>query len=115
LKNETISWLGSVDGLKELKEVKENVEICERRSAAPLEGAVHVWVRANNTFAGPMNRTGTPSATIGRSHSRLRIPCQRHEWCGRSKDDTSADILLLVTFTLGSFEDEHCLCGLAAS
>jgi hypothetical protein len=79
LKNETISWLGSVDGLKELKEL-EDVEICERRSTAPLEGAIHVWVRADNTFAVPMNRTGTPSAAIGRSHPRLGTPCRRHEW-----------------------------------
>jgi hypothetical protein len=74
LRNRTISRLRSVNGLKELNELKRNVEICERRSTERPEGAVRVRVRANNMVVGPINRTGASSsadATIGRSHPRL--------------------------------------------
>ena len=74
LRNKTMSRLKSVNGLKELNELKKNVEICERRSSERPEGAVRVRVRANNMVLTPPSRTGTPlgsDATIGRSHPRL--------------------------------------------
>ena len=72
LRKKTISRLRSVNGLKELNELKKNVEICERRSSERSEGAVRVRVRANNMVVGPSNRSSLGSdATIGRSHPRL--------------------------------------------
>jgi hypothetical protein len=72
LRKKTISRLRSVNGLKELNELKKNVEICERRSSERPEGAVRVRVRANNMVVGPGNRASLGSdATIGRSHPRL--------------------------------------------
>ncbi len=72
LRKNTISRLRSVNGLKELNELKKNVEICERRSSERSEGAVRVRVRANNMVAGPSNRSSQASdATIGRSYPRL--------------------------------------------
>ena len=72
LRKKTVSRLRSVNGLKELNELKKNVEICERRSSERPEGAVRVRVRANNMVIGPSNRSSHASdATIGRSHPRL--------------------------------------------
>ena len=72
LRKNTISRLRSVNGLKELNELKKNVEICERRSSERSESAVRVRVRANNMVAGPSNRSSQASdATIGRSYPRL--------------------------------------------
>ena len=72
LRKKTVSRLRSVNGLKELNELKKNVEICERRSSERPEGAVRVRVRANNMVVGPSNRSSHASdATIGRSHPRL--------------------------------------------
>lgn len=72
LKNKTISRLRSVNGLKELNELKKNVDICERRSSERPEGAVRVRVRANNMVLGQIDRTSLSSdVTIGRSHPRL--------------------------------------------
>ena len=72
LRNKTMSRLRSVNGLKELNELKKNVDICERRSSERPEGAVRVRVRANNMVVGPIDRTSLSSdVTIGRSHPRL--------------------------------------------
>ena len=72
LRKKTISRLRSVNGLKELNELKKNVEICERRSSERSEAAVRVRVRTNNIVGGPSNRSSLGSdATIGRSHPRL--------------------------------------------
>ena len=72
LRNKTISRLRSVNGLKELNELKKNVDICERRSSERPEGGVRVRIRANNMVVGPNDRTSLSSdVTIGRSHPRL--------------------------------------------
>jgi len=72
LRTRTISRLKSVNGMKELNELKKNVEICEQRSSERSDAAVRVRVRANNIVTGPVNRASLGSnATIGGSHPRL--------------------------------------------